>query len=43
MRGFLEGRSGESVISIGVDALFLIKGDLKGLKTMAVLVYFLSW
>jgi hypothetical protein len=37
-RGFLVGRVGCSSVSEG-GAGFLIKGDLKGLKTMIVLVF----
>lgn len=38
-RGFLAGRLGSSGVSVDGVAGFLIKGDLKGLKTMAVLVF----
>lgn len=39
-RGFLVGRLGSLVVSVEEVAGFLIKGDLKGLKTMIELVFF---
>lgn len=39
-RGFLVGRLASSGVSVDDVAGFLIKGDLKGLKTMTVLVFF---
>ena len=38
-RGFLVGRLGSSGLLVEVVAEFLTKGDLKGLKTMTVLVF----